>query len=280
MMRNSCALTVLIVVWVSQAGYCAEPSPPSQPPFRFLSLAEARALALAHTKFPANAATAPAAPAGGQENGKQPSYLHDLIHPLDQPRSGGAGAVPYGWPLLHDIETAYLDLSSSWKTPSLLQRLLLRLPAGMQIEFERDRCKLLLDVEAAYWNLYSSWRTLHSTERALRLAREIYRQTDGKNHANVRDLAVVRGTYEQLRGTRLITMETLKEDTQRLCDLTGLPRDGRQLVPSDCAGAHPCRRGLGFRIDKGAVRESIHAPGRLGTLRRSAKIRCLGRAPC
>jgi Outer membrane efflux protein len=210
MMRNSYALTVFMVAWASQPAHCADPSPSSQQPFRFLSLAEARALALTHTKFPAPVIPTPAAA----------EWSESLSH------SVGPWATPSPPPLWKEVV----------EQPSVLQELLHRSPVWKQIEFERDRCQLLLDVETAYWDLYGSWRTLHNLEQALRLARAICQQTKSRNQPDDVRLAQynqARCNYEQIRGNRLLTIANIHDNAERLNNLLGLSGVGPQIVPSD-----------------------------------------------
>jgi hypothetical protein len=180
----------------------------SQPRVRFLSLAEARAIALENGHF-------------GQSS---------LLYP-------GVGldnriAIPQGSPPVVSFRILAHPM------PKAKGILVTGIDAGLsRNELERSVNQMLLNVEVAYWNLYGSYWQLYSREQALRFAYETWKIAGAKyknGQIGLADFAQVRGQYELFRSQRLQALDTALDNDRQLRAMLGLPIDnGVRLVPSD-----------------------------------------------
>ena len=181
--------------------------------FRFISLAEARAIAL------------------------EQSILDQRLQipgiGLDSTQISGLGLESCQGP--SDAES--IRVLAGGKTGS--KRIVI---AGVRrdprpAELERNINQLLLNVENAYWNLYGSYWQLYSREQALRLAYETWKITKAKYRAGRISQAAVaqaEGQYNLFRSQRLQTLDTVLDNERQLRAMLGLPiQDGTRLVPSD-----------------------------------------------
>jgi hypothetical protein len=208
MVRTVCCLVVMLAAGVAQSAPPAKfVATTSQPRVRFLSLAEARAIALENGHF------------------GQPSLLHPGVGP------DNLLAVPHGTPSVSFRVLAH-------PTPKAKGILVTGIDAGLsRNELERNVNQMLLNVEVAYWNLYGSYWQLYSREQALRLAYETWKFAGARyknSQIGLADLAQVRGQYEQFRSQRLQALDTVLDNDRQLRAMLGLPIDnGVRLVPSD-----------------------------------------------
>ena len=180
-------------------------STPPKPRPRYLSLAEARAIALEN----AIAFHPPLiCPAGGLEGlGLVPRDAAS-VRVLADVTDKGRGIVLSGMP-----RTA----------PR----------AGL----ERYVNQMLLNVETAYWNLYGSYWQLYSREQGLRFAHEAWKIVRAKyreSKASQADLAQAEGQYNLFRTQRLDAINTLLDNDRQMRAILGLPAEEEtRLVPSD-----------------------------------------------
>jgi hypothetical protein len=193
---------------------------------RFLSLAEARAIALE------------------QGSVGQPSRIFPGVQGLAQ------------------FQQLYTNKPSQVLTdPKADHGILLVRSPGMPLpEFERNLNQMLLNVETAYWNLYGSYWNLYSREQGLRFAYQAWRLTAAKfreGTVSIGDLAQVRGQYELFRAQRLSAIDTLLDNERQFRALTGMPiDDSTRLVPCDAPVLAPCNPDW-----KKALREALaHRP--------------------
>ena len=104
-------------------------------------------------------------------------------------------------------------------------------------ELERHINQLLLNVENAYWNLYGSYWQLYSREQALRLAYETWKTAKERYKiGGIRQAAVAQaeGQYQLFRSQRLQALDTVLDNERQLWAMMGWPTgDGVRLVPSD-----------------------------------------------
>jgi hypothetical protein len=104
-------------------------------------------------------------------------------------------------------------------------------------EFERNVNQMLLNVENTYWNLYGSYWQLHSREQGLRRAYETWKIAtkqfeDGKISAAA--VAQAEGQYNLFRSQRLQAIDTVLDNERQLRAMLSLSiEDGTRLVPSD-----------------------------------------------
>jgi hypothetical protein len=208
MVRTVCSLVVMLAAGVAQS------APPatlyvttSQPRVRFLSLAEARAIALENSHF------------------GQPSLLYPGVG-LDNRLAVPQGSPPVSFRVLaHTMPKAKGILVTGIDA------------GGSRNELERNVNQMLLNVEVAYWNLYGSYWQLYSREQALRFAYETWKIAGAKyknGQIGLADFTHVRGQYELFRNQRLQALDTALDNDRQLRAMLGLPIDnGVRLVPSD-----------------------------------------------
>jgi hypothetical protein len=172
---------------------------------RFLSLAEARAIAL--------------------ENGTigQLSLLFPGVG-LDSSITVPKGDDP--------IRVRVLSI------PSSKDLVVAGIPRGPRsAELERNINQMLLNVETAYWNLYGSYWQLYSREEALRLAQETWKITEAQYKVGKLSraaLAQAEGQYDLFRSQRLAALDTVLDNERQLRAMLGMRiKDGTRLVPSD-----------------------------------------------
>ncbi len=202
-------LGCLAVLWtVGMASSAAFAAPPTtlytlDRKIRYLSLAEARAIALEQGKV-------------GQSIG-----LDSLISvPQGLPQGSGAIRVLAG------------DKPGS---KSIILTGIRRHPRPA--EYERNINQLLLNVENAYWNLYGSYYQLYSREQALRFAYETWKITGAQfkvGKVSQATLAQAEGQYNLFRSQRLQALDNVLDNERQLWAIMGLPIEDRvRLVPSD-----------------------------------------------
>jgi hypothetical protein len=186
-----------------------EPTP-REPRVRFLSLAEARAIALE------------------QGSVGQPSLLFpgiDLDHLVVAPEgapSSGSNSIR----VLADVR------------PRAEGIILAGIAKGQdRAELERNVNQTLLNIETAYWNLCRSYWNLYSREQGLRLAYESWKIVGAKykvGRVRLVDYAQAEGQYNLFRSQCLQANDTLLDDERQLRNLLGMQtEDGKRLVPSD-----------------------------------------------
>jgi hypothetical protein len=105
------------------------------------------------------------------------------------------------------------------------------------LEHERHINQMLLNVETAYWNLYGSYWQLYSREMGLRLAYETYKETE-QQYKNGRlsqaAVAQAEGQYNLFRSQRLAALDTVLDNERQLRAMLDMKiKDGTRLVPSD-----------------------------------------------
>ncbi len=208
MVRTVCCLVVVLSAGVAQSAPPAKlVATTSQPRVRFLSLAEARAIAL--------------------ENGHlgQPSLLHPGVG-LDNLVTVPQGATSVSFRVLaHPTPKAKGILVTGIDT------------SKSRDELERNINQMLLNVEVAYWNLYGSYWQLYSREQALRFAYETWKVTGAQfkvGRVGLAELAQVRGQYELFRSQRLQALDTVLDNDRQLRAMMGLPIDNDvRMVPCD-----------------------------------------------
>lgn len=198
--RTQAADTERITVPASIAATARREPPPRRPRVRFLSLAEARAIAL--------------------ENGTigQPSLLFP-----------GVG--------LDNLQAEKIQVRAIHK-PGAEGIVIAGIPADRdRVELERNLNQVLLNVENAYWNLYGSYWQLHSREQALRLALEtrkiaVAQYKAGRvGHADCEQAEM---QCDLFRRQRQDAIDNILDNERQLKAMLGLPADdGRRLVPSD-----------------------------------------------
>jgi hypothetical protein len=178
---------------------------PAKSRFRFLSLAEARAIALECGEA------------------KEPT----LVFPGVGPDLKSQGPSKFRPPLV------LTDL-----TPGAEGILVTNFPGNLgRAELERAINQVLLNVEVAYWNLYGSYWQLYSREQGLRFAYETWKVTGAQfkvGRVGLAEFAQSQGQYEQFRSQRLQAIDTLLDNERQLRALLGMPAEtGVRLVPAD-----------------------------------------------
>src|SRR5579884_2293941 len=168
---------------------------------RFISLAEARAIALE------------------QGNVGQPSLLSPVppgvTAPEGKPALGGVNRVLAG------DKPGRILVTGAHHDP----------------ETERNLNQILLNVETAYWNLYGSYYQLYSREQGLRFAYETWKITGAQyrvGRVSRAALAQAEGQYNLFRSQRLAAIDTVLDNERQLRAMLGMQiEDGTRLVPSD-----------------------------------------------
>jgi outer membrane protein TolC len=167
-----------------------------------------------------------------------PSYRPDLQFSFEQPLLQGFGVeINEMRPsLLTPILPVHSGLFNGQPTPEGI--LITRVRFDQQrADFERNLNFMVLNVEIAYWNLYNAYWSLYSAEQALRQAYEAWKISKAKYESGqipIGDLAQARGTYEQFRGNRLLTMNTVLDAERSMRGMMGLQmEDCTRLVPTD-----------------------------------------------
>jgi hypothetical protein len=102
---------------------------------------------------------------------------------------------------------------------------------------KRNLNQMLLNVETAYWNLYGSYWQLYSREQGLRLAYETYKITAAQHKTGCISSAAVaqaEGQYDLFCSQRLAAIDTVLDNERQLRAMMGMKiKDGTRLVPSD-----------------------------------------------
>jgi hypothetical protein len=206
MMRTVGSAIVLLIAGVAQSAPPEVITPTSHPPrIRFLSLAEARAIAL--------------------QNGKcgQPSLLSPGLG------VNGSVCVPDGSGSIgirHNLTIRAKNIIVAGIPPT-----------APRAELERNLNQMLLNVENAYWNLYGSYWQLHSREQGMRFAYESWKLVGAKfkaGTANRGAMAQAEGQYHLFRSQRIQALDTVLDNERQLRAMLGLPiEDGTRLAPSD-----------------------------------------------
>jgi RNA polymerase sigma factor (sigma-70 family) len=102
---------------------------------------------------------------------------------------------------------------------------------------ERNVNQMLLNVETAYWNLYGSYWQLYSREQGLRFTYEAWKIVGAKykvGRVSLADFAQSEGQYNLFRSQRLQAIDTVLDNERQLRAILGLPtEDETRLVPSD-----------------------------------------------
>ena len=167
--------------------------------FRFISLAEARALALDHGIIDQPALLFPGIGLDNQVTG---------IRVLAGGKSGSKSIVITG--IRRDSRPA---------------------------EAERNINQTLLNTENAYWNLYGSYWQLYSREQGLRLAHETWKLARSMcESGKIEPVAVAQaeGQYNLFRSQYLQAFDTVLDNERQLRAMMGLGiDDGFRLVPCD-----------------------------------------------
>ncbi|HEY7423678.1 MAG TPA: sigma-70 family RNA polymerase sigma factor [Gemmataceae bacterium] len=184
---------------------------PRKPRIRFLSLAEARAIALEQRD-----ANQPALyfPGVGLDNliaapHDAPPSDSDSIRVLADRTAGADGIVVCGVP-----------------------------QDKHQLDRERHINQILLNIETAYWNVYGSYWQLYSREQALRFAYEACAIVAAKykvGRASLADFAQAEGQYNLFRSQRLQAIDNLLDNERQLRAMLGLPapkQTGYELFPA------------------------------------------------
>ena len=171
-----------------------------------------------------------------------PSYRPDLQFNFEQPLLRGFGTE------INQLTSAFpnsiLHPGIFNNQPSPEGILITRVRFDEQrTEFERNLNYMVMNVEIAYWNLYNAYWSMYSAEQAVRQAYEAWKISLAAYQAGriaIGDLAQARGTYEQFRGNRLITMTTVLDAERSLRGMMGLPtQDGCRIIPSDAPTLAP-----------------------------------------
>jgi outer membrane protein TolC len=106
-----------------------------------------------------------------------------------------------------------------------------------RLEFERGIDQMLLNVETAYWNLYGAYGNLHARCKGLQHAFEAWRIVKSQFDAgskNKSEVAQARGQYELFRAQRLAAVDTVLDNERQLRALLGMQvEDGYRYVPCD-----------------------------------------------
>lgn len=206
-MRRFGCLAMLMIVGMASSAALAAPPTLDHPgkKIRFISLAEARAIAL--------------------EQGTigQPRLLFPGIG-LDNSLTGPQSE-----------STTHVRIRSKAGSKCLL---LTGAPRGPRAaEFERNVNQLLLNIEVAYWNLYGSYWQLHSREQALRFAYETWKIAQEKyeeGEIGRAGVAQAEGQYNLFRSQRLEALDTVLDNERQLRAMMGWPiGEGERVVPSD-----------------------------------------------
>jgi hypothetical protein len=173
--------------------------------FRFLSLAEARAIALE------------------RGNIGQPSLLYPGTV-FNSSVVGPQGEAAFPMRVCCKPGSKCLILTSAAKHPR---------PA----ELERTINQLLLNIENAYWNLYGSYWQLNSREQGLCFAEETLKIARAQYRAGrigQSAVAQAEGQYNLFRSQRQQAIDDVCDDQRQLFAMIGLPiEDGTWLVPCE-----------------------------------------------
>ncbi len=200
-------LALLGMAAIVPSAVLADPPPRLDKPgkkVRFISLAEARAIALEHGTV------------------GQPSLLFSGVN-LDNMVTAPEGKPsPLGSTrVLADGKPGRVLITGTQHDP----------------ETERNLNQILLNVETAYWNLYGSYWQLRSREQGLRFAYETWKITEAQckvGRVSRADVAQAEGQYDLFRCQHLAALDTVLDNERQLRALLGLPiKDGTRLVPSD-----------------------------------------------
>jgi hypothetical protein len=174
---------------------------------RFLSLAEARAIALENSKLCQGRGFSPTM---GFDSDGSPNFGFELVR--TRVLAGGKRG------------SKSIVLTGIRRDPR---------PA----EFECNVNQMLLNVENAYWNLYGSYYQLYSREQGLRFAYETWKITGAQfrvGRVSRAALAQAEGQYNLFRSQRLQTLDTVLDNERQLRAMMGMKIvDGERIVPSD-----------------------------------------------
>jgi outer membrane protein TolC len=170
-----------------------------------------------------------------------PSYRPTLQFGFEQPLLQGFGTEINELRPTHPDQFSILNpglFSQFNASPTPEGILVTRIRFDQQrADFEANVNFMVMNVEIAYWNLYNAYWSLYASEQAVRQAYEAWKISIAQFQAGRVDssvLAQARGTYEQFRGNRLVTMATVLDAERSLRGMMGLPADDcTRLVPTD-----------------------------------------------
>lgn len=95
--------------------------------------------------------------------------------------------------------------------------------------------QMLLNIETAYWNLYGSYWQLHTREQGLRSAYETWKMVLAEYKAgrvSLADLAQAEGQYNLFRSQRMQALDTVCDNERQLRAMLGMPPEDH-LPPAD-----------------------------------------------
>jgi hypothetical protein len=102
---------------------------------------------------------------------------------------------------------------------------------------ERSINQMLLNIENAYWNLYGSYWQLHSREQGLRLAYEtckVTRRLHDHERVSCAAVAQAEGQYNLFRSQYLQALDTVLDNERQLRAMLGMKIEQHvRLIPSD-----------------------------------------------
>ncbi|HTU93514.1 MAG TPA: TolC family protein, partial [Gemmataceae bacterium] len=193
-MRKFGCLAVFWMAAMAQSAALAGPPTLDHPgkKCRFISLAEARAIALDHSRnselrlFP--------------DSGFESDGMFGDTNPIRVLAAGKAGS-----------KSIVITGISCHPRPAT---------------YERNVNQLLLNLENAYWNLYGSYWQLHSREQSLRLAYETWKITTAQHRVGrISNAAVAQaeGQYNLFRSQCLQAIDTVLDNQRQLFAMMGLP---------------------------------------------------------
>jgi hypothetical protein len=205
-------MAVLLAGGVAQA---APPTPVDEasqkPRLRFLSLAEARAIALEQASLNDYRPPRPGAGLDSQI---------DVIQPVSLKGSHSHYRVLTG---LTPQEERIIRITGVRRDG--------------RAELERTINQVLLNVENAYWNLYGSYWQLHSREQGMRHAYETWKLVGARyrdDKASRAAFAQAGGQYNLFRSQRLQALDNVLDNERQLRAIMGMKiEDGHRLVPCD-----------------------------------------------
>jgi hypothetical protein len=202
----------LALLWLAGAAYAADPAAPPvlyslDRKVRFISLAEARAIALEQG-------------AVGQPSLLSPGVGLDNSVTAPQGKSANPGHA-------HAV--------CKPGSKSLIFKCVA--PEIQPAELKRILNQMLLNVETAYWNLYGCYWQLYSREQGLRFAYETWKITQAQykvGRVSRAALAQAEGQYDLFRSQRLAVLDTVLDNERQLRAMMGMKfKVGERLVPSD-----------------------------------------------
>lgn len=206
-MRRLGYLALLGIAGMASSAVVAAPPTLDKPgkKIRYLSLAEARAIALEHVKLGQSSVVFPGI---GLDNARTAPESEDSLRVRVVSEPGSKDLIVTG------------------------------IPSGpRRAEVERDINQLLLNTETAYWNVYGAYYQLYSREQAMRFAYETWKITGAQyrvGRVSRAALAQAEGQYNLFRSQRIAALDTVLDNERQLRVMLGMKiKDGTRLVPSD-----------------------------------------------